>query len=93
MRVKTYMSTDWIEVHNKNSSYMARIFLTDDDRAYMILVKQNETRFFRVKSKLLRFGEIGFFEKVIEGSEELPAKQAFEMGFISRNLVIERKGR
>ena len=82
--MKTYLSTDWIEVHDHGSVYMARVFLTDDNHAYMILVRENENKFFRVRSELLRFGEIGFFEKVMEDAEELPLKYAFAMGLLRK---------
>jgi len=82
MRLKTYISTDWIEVHDHDSTYLARVFLTDNDEAYMIRKSQNETRFFRVNPKLLRLGELGFFEKMMESASELPIKLAVEFGFI-----------
>lgn len=71
--MKALMSTDWIEVHDHDLSYLARVFLADNDEAYMIMKRGNKTRFFRVDSRLLRFGELGFFEKVMESAEELPS--------------------
>lgn len=68
--MKTVMSTDWIEVHNHGSVYLARVFLTDEDEAFMITVK-GKIRFFKIKPELLRLGEIGFFGKVTEDAEEL----------------------
>jgi hypothetical protein len=81
--MKICMSTDWIEVHDHDSTYLARVFLTDDDEAYMIVKAENKTRFFKVRSELLRSGELGFFEKVMESAEELPLKLAFEIGLIT----------
>jgi hypothetical protein len=75
MKTRTYISTDWIEVYDHDSTYMARVFLTDNDEAYMVVKTENKTRFFKVKSELLRSGELGFFEKVMERSIELPIKQ------------------
>jgi len=57
----TYLSTDWIEVHNHAEHYLAKVFLTADNECYMIVV-QKEMRFFKVDSKLPLLGEIGFFE-------------------------------
>lgn len=65
------MSTDWIEVHDHGSVYMARVFLTDENEAYMIAVQNNKQRFFKVDSKLLKLGELGFFENVMESAKEL----------------------
>lgn len=67
------MSTDWIEVHDHDSVYMTRVFLADNEEAYMIVKTENKTRFFKVRAKLLRLGEIGFFEKVMESAQELPS--------------------
>jgi hypothetical protein len=83
MSVQTYLSTDWIEVHNQDKHYLAKVFLTADDECYMLVV-QKETKLFKVDSKLLRLGEIGFFEKVMESAKELPLKMAFEVGFITK---------
>lgn len=71
--MKTYLSTDWIEIHDNGTVYLARVFLTDNDEAYMICKSQNETRFFKINPKLLRLGELGFFEKVMENAQELPS--------------------
>jgi hypothetical protein len=62
--MKTYMSTDWIKVHDHDSTYLTRVFLTDNDEAYMIVKAENKTRFFKIKAELFRLGEIGFFEKL-----------------------------
>lgn len=80
MSIKTFMSTDWIEVHNENSIYKARVFLTDKDKAFMITIQDGKKRLFRVDADLLKFGEIGFFEKVMENAEELPIKRAVDIG-------------
>lgn len=76
------MSTDWIEVHDKNSVYMARVFLTDKNEAYMVMHKNGKKRFFKVDSNLLRSGEVGFFEKATASAEELPVKKAVDIGLI-----------
>lgn len=55
------MSTDWIEVHDHGSVYMDRVFLTDDDNAYMITVQNGKKRFFQVDANLLKSDELGFF--------------------------------
>lgn len=72
--MKTVMSTDWIEVHDHGSVYVARVFLTDENEAYMVRKLKNETKFFRVNPELLKLGEIRFFEKVMESAEELPTE-------------------
>jgi hypothetical protein len=82
MSPRTVLSTDWIEVHDHDSVCMARVFLTDEDEAYMIRKSQNETKFFKVNPELLKLGELGFFEKVIESAEEIPVEQAYEFGFV-----------
>ncbi|MBI3841568.1 MAG: hypothetical protein HY295_00195 [Thaumarchaeota archaeon] len=63
---------------------MAKVFLTDGSEAYMIVATPTGKKFFRVRSELLRLGEIGFFEKVMESAEELTLSQASEMGFVER---------
>lgn len=65
------MSTDWIEVHDHGSVYMARVFLTDKNEAYMIRRSGIEEKFFRVNPESLKLGELGFFEKAMEGAKEL----------------------
>jgi len=80
--MKTIMSTDWIEVHDKGSVYMARVFLTDEDEAYMIQKTGNKIRFFKVDPELLRLGETGFFEKIIESAEELKADPLIAFSFV-----------
>jgi hypothetical protein len=71
--MKTVLSTDWIDVHDHSSVYLVRVFLTDDNEAYMIRKSRNETKFFKVNPELLKLGELGFFEKVMESAEELPS--------------------
>ena len=71
MKAKTFMSTEWIEVHGNGSVYEAKIFLTDDNKAYMITNRDGKKRFFKVDANLLKFGELKFFEKVIVNAEEL----------------------
>lgn len=63
------MSTDWIEVHNHGSVYEARVFLTDNDRVYMVTIQNGKKRFFRIDAKLLKLCEFGFFEKAMEVSK------------------------
>lgn len=70
MKPKTFMSTDWIEVHSKQT-YMARVFRTDQDETYMEAVMDGKRIFFKVDSKLLKLDELGFFEKVSEPAKEL----------------------
>ena len=69
--MKTVMSTDWIEVHDHGSVYMARVFLADNDEAYMIVKTENKTRFFKIRTELLQLGELRFFENVLECAKEL----------------------
>lgn len=69
--MKTVMSTDWIKIHDHCSVYMARVFLTDEDNAYMIQKMGKEMKFFKVDPELLRLGELGFFERVMETAEEV----------------------
>jgi hypothetical protein len=76
------MSTDWIEVHDHGSVYMAKVFLTDDDRAYMVTVQNGKKRFFKVDAGLLKLGELRFFEKVMENAEELLQNQFIKIGLI-----------
>lgn len=78
LTMKTVLSTDWIEVHDRGSVYMARVFLTDRYKAYMTTIQDGERRFFRVDANLLKLGELKFFEKVMETAEELPMKQAVD---------------
>jgi hypothetical protein len=82
MRVRTFMSTDWIEVHDHGSVYMAKVFLTDEDNAYMLTVQDGKKNLFKVDSKLLNMGELGFFERVMENAKELDIETAIEMGFM-----------
>lgn len=77
--MKTVMSTDWIEVHDHGSVYLARVFLTDDSSSYMITKSREGRKFFKVDPGLLKHGEIGFFENVMESAKELPIEQAFEL--------------
>lgn len=91
MSVQTYLSTDWIEVHTLDTNYMAKVFLTADDEAYMILT-QDEMKFFKVDSKLLRLGEIEFFAKVMEDAKELSIEEALRMGLVSdKDITMSRK--
>lgn len=85
MKARTYMSTDWIEVHDHGSTYLARVFLTDNDEAYMIVKTENKTKFFKVKAELLRLGETGFFDKVMESAEELLLAKTIEIGLMVEN--------
>lgn len=68
------MSTDWIEVHDQDSVYQAKIFLTDNDEAYMIKIQSGRKRFFRVDANLLKSGERRFFERVMESAKEVSMK-------------------
>jgi hypothetical protein len=69
------MSTDWIEVHDHKSTYNAKIFLTDRDDAYMITSKDEKKQFFRINTKLLKLGEIEFFENVMTSAKEISESQ------------------
>ncbi|MEM3013853.1 MAG: hypothetical protein QXI71_04400 [Candidatus Bathyarchaeia archaeon] len=77
------MSTDWIEVHDHDSVYKARVFLTDEDTAFIEIVKDGKRRFFRVDAKLLKLGELMFFERVMDGAEEITMSQAKAIGLSS----------
>lgn len=81
MKARTFMSTDWIEVHDHGSVYEAKVLLTDEDRTYMIIRQDNKKQFFRVDAKLLKVDELGFFEKVMESAKELSVKETTELGF------------
>jgi hypothetical protein len=59
--MNTCLSTDWIEVHDHGSVYMANVFLTDEGEAYMLTVQDGKKNLFKVDSKLLNMGELGFF--------------------------------
>lgn len=82
--MKTVMSTDWIKVHDHDSVYMARVFLTDENEAYMIRKLKNETKFFRVNPELLKLGELVFFERAVESAEELPIEPISKIGLVKR---------
>lgn len=84
MKARTFMSTDWIEVHNRSSIYEARVFLTDEDEAYMEAVMEGKKRFFKVNASMLKLGKLGFFERVMESAKELPLERAFELGLMDR---------
>lgn len=85
MGFNTVFSTDWIEVHS-SQNYTARVFLTDEDEAYMEAVMDGKRRFFRVDAKLLRPGEIKFFENVMDGAEEITVNQAKAIGLSSNPI-------
>lgn len=82
MKARTFMSTDWIEVHDYGSVYMARVFLLDNDESYVMTVQNGQKKFFKVDVNLLELGEIRFFEKVMENAKELDVETAIEMGFL-----------
>lgn len=75
MKAKTFMSTDWIEVHDHGLVYRARVYLTDEDEAYMQTIRDGKKRFFKLDAKLLRLGELGFFEKVLANAIEIKEKE------------------
>lgn len=75
------MSTDWIEVHDHGSVYMARVFLLDNDESYMITVRDGQNRFFKVDANLLKYGELRFFENVMKNAKELLFEKVIKMGF------------
>lgn len=79
------MSTDWIEVHDHDSVYRAKVYLTDEDEVYMLTIQNGTKRFFKVDVKLLKLGELGFFEKVMENVKELPLERALEMKLMDQN--------
>lgn len=72
MKAKTYMSTDWLEVHDKDSVYAAKVFLTGEDEGCMVTQQDDKKRFFNVDANLLKLGELGFLENVMKNSVELP---------------------
>lgn len=74
------MSTDWIAVHDHGSVYETKVFLTDKDQAYIITIHNGKKKFFRVDAKLLKTGELNFFEKVMETATELTTKNAIDIG-------------
>ena len=82
--MKTYLESDWIEVHNSKSRSLARVFLTDGGTAYMVSKSEDDTKFFKVDPELLQLDELGFFERAMESAEELPLKQAVAMGLITK---------
>lgn len=71
-------------MHNGDAVYMARVFLTDNDEAYMIIAQNGKKRFFKVDANLLKSGELGFFERVMESAEGLPIEQAIKIGLVKR---------
>jgi len=60
---------------------MARVFLTNDGKAYMVTVQNEKKRFFKVDASLLELGELGFFEKVMKTAREIPIETAIKMKF------------
>ena len=78
------MSTDWIKVHDRDLVYLAKVFLTDDDNAYMITIQNSKERFFKVDASLLKSGELEFFEKVMESAKEMHIEMVVEMGFLNK---------
>ncbi|MEM3172825.1 MAG: hypothetical protein QXE82_04715 [Candidatus Nitrosotenuis sp.] len=83
MRLRTVISTHWIDIHG-SQTYTAKVFLTDKDESYMLTVQDGEKRFFKVDAKLLKIGELKFFEKVTKNAIELPIKRTIDMGLIAR---------
>lgn len=77
------MSTDWIEVHDKGSVYMARVFLLDNDESYIVTIQDGRKRFFKIDANLLKFGELGFFENVMNTAEEIKLEQAIRLGLLN----------
>ena len=71
MTARTVMSTEWIEVHCPDFTYTVRVFLTDEDEAYIVTIKDGKKRFFKVDPKLLKSGELKFFEKVMDSAHEI----------------------
>lgn len=71
MSPSTILSTDWIEVHDRGSVYMARVFLTDEDGAYIITVQDGKKKVFKVDPNLLKLGELGVFENLMKSAEEI----------------------
>lgn len=83
MNAKTFMSTDWVEVHGNGFSYMAKVFLTDNNKSYMMTNQNGQSGFFEVDAYLLKLGELGFFEKVMQNAKELSIKEAYKIGLIN----------
>lgn len=80
MRAKTFMSTDWIEIHDHGSVYMARVFLTNENKAYVITNRNGRKRYFSVDAELLKTGELNFFERVMETANEISTNNAIDIG-------------
>lgn len=81
------MSTDWIEVHDQDSVYETKVFLSNDDKAYMITIQNDKKRFFKVDANLLKSGEQMFFKKVMGSAKELSKKQTVEMGLVRKEQL------
>lgn len=77
MKVRTFMSTEWIEVHDHGLVYQAKVYLTGEDEAYMQTIQDNKKRFFKVDANLLKLGEWGFFENVMKNAVELSLDREF----------------
>jgi len=76
MKVRTFMFTEWIEVHDHGLVYEAKVFLTNRDEAYMITVQDGKKRVFRIDPSILKTDEIKFFERVMEKAKEINTEQA-----------------
>jgi len=50
---------------------LVKVFLTDENEAYAITIQNDKKRFFKVNPKLLKLGELGFFEKAIVCASEI----------------------
>ncbi|MEM3085446.1 MAG: hypothetical protein QW769_10735 [Nitrososphaerales archaeon] len=88
MPIRSYLSTDWLEDHNQDKHYLAKVFLTSDDECY-ILVVRNGLKFFKVDARLLRLGEMGLFERAMEDAEELLIEKGFAMKLLNQSELDE----
>jgi hypothetical protein len=50
----------------------------------MLTIQKGKKRFFKVDPKLLKLGELGFFEKVMESAEEISVEHAHNLGFLQK---------
>lgn len=82
MKILTYLSTDWVRVHDRGRCYFAKILVGDDNNAYMITIKNHKRQFFKIDKKLLKYNELEFFGRVMKTAKRLNIKQAKKDGII-----------
>jgi len=88
--MKTYLSTDWIEIGGMGFSTMVKVVLTDESEAYLISVTnvndKAEAELFKLDTRKLRKED--FFSALMDAwgeAEKLPIEKAFEMGILSQS--------